>query len=77
MRDGAGTEVSFLHGLEGKSMVISAHFPGYYISLGHYFPSLSSEIVIYLNSALAAWEPGAAMQRENRFYGSDGMSEIV
>lgn len=73
MRDRAQTEVSFLPG--EKRVVISAHFPGYYTFLGHYFTSFSSKIVIYLNSILVAWEPGQVLESEYRFYGLDGMSE--
>lgn len=58
-------------------MVISAHFPEYYTALGHYFTSLSSKIVIYLNSILVVWEPSEVLKCENRFYGLDRMSEIT
>lgn len=58
-----------------EKVVIRAHFPEHFASLGHYFTSLSSKIVIYLNSILVVWEPGEVLQSENRFYGLDGMSE--
>lgn len=80
MRDRARTEVSFLCGLgEGKKKRerengYQGHFPGYDTFLGHYFTSLSSKIVIYLNSVFVVWEPGEVLESENRFYGLDRMS---
>lgn len=44
--------------------------------LDHYFTSLSSKIVIYLNSILVAWEPGEILESQYRFYGFDEMSGI-
>lgn len=71
MRDNARTEVSFLHGLEEKNSGYQGHFPGYYTFLGHYFTSLSSKIVFYLNRIFVVWETGKTLESENTLYGSD------
>lgn len=72
-----GNEVSFLHGLEEKKSGYQCTFSWtIYLLKVIILLLFHLKIVMYLNSIFVVWEPGEVLESENRFDGSDGMSEI-